>query len=318
MSTTSKVQGYELLQWAKDGGLLAITGIGIFLYVFLSIPAVIFYGRLGVSAGEVGITYAGVLSGSTLEVLGGLIILGIMIFALAFWAGLLTLYLRWAIPYKRYKERERRAGGWKPIAELSDEKFEERMAFFQSAFDRFPEVLGDTHSSGYMSAAELIEHDRRVRALKRLGVLNEQQTAELDELRERQAARRIARGTFSPFFFARAVTKNWMRRSGRFIVVSFLALVVVVLLPIIAYVQAGDILNGRQYAAGSTGIFDYHASLVRIASASTDPPRSIRALEGQTFFLLGENQQDVILYSWTTHSSIRVPSDAIIISSVQR
>ena len=318
MSSTPKVQDHDLLQWAKDGGLLAITATGIFLYIFLSIPAVIFYGRLGVSAGDVGITYAGLLSGSTLEIAGGLIILTVIILIFAFYAGTLTLFLRFALPYRRYKRRERQAGGWRSGVELTDEKFEERMALYQSFLARFPELVNMGDPSSRMTVEELINHDRQVRALRRLGVLNEQQDADMKALQEQAAALRRGRVKVSPLGWPTAVTKNWLNRSGRFVAASFLILVIVVLLPVTAYVQAGDVLHGRLYTASSTGIFDYRASLVRVAPASADPPQSISSLEGRTFFLLGQDAQDAILYSWATRSTIRIPSDSVIITTVQK
>ncbi len=318
MSSTPKVQTHYLLQWAKDGGLLAITGTGIVLYIFLSIPAVIFYGRLGVSAGDVGLTYSGLLSGSTLEIAGGLIILTGIILVFAFYAGTVTLFLRFALPYARYKRRERKAGGWKSGVELTDEKFEERMAVYQSFLTRFPEVVNMGDPSSRMTVEEVINHDRRVRTLRRLGVLDEQQDAELNALKEQAAALRRGRAKMSPFGWPAAVTRNWLNRSGRFVAASFLILVIVVLLPVTAYVQAGDVLHGRLYTASSAGIFDYRASLVRVAPASADPPQSVSSLEGRTFFLLGQNAQDVILYSRATRSTIRIPSDSVIITTVQK
>lgn len=57
------------LEWIKESGLLAVTVVGLLIYFFLSIPATLFYSRLGTSPGEVGLNYANLLSGSTFELL---------------------------------------------------------------------------------------------------------------------------------------------------------------------------------------------------------------------------------------------------------
>jgi hypothetical protein len=78
MSVPQENRRGTLLEWVKDSGLLTITILGLLLYTLFAIPTTIFYRILGASLAEVGITYTGLLSGSTLSLM--LIVLAIVYF----------------------------------------------------------------------------------------------------------------------------------------------------------------------------------------------------------------------------------------------
>jgi hypothetical protein len=55
MSNRTRDRRIEFLDWFKEGGLLVVTLTGLLLYFFLSLPATVFYARLGTTPGEVGV-----------------------------------------------------------------------------------------------------------------------------------------------------------------------------------------------------------------------------------------------------------------------
>src|SRR5467141_1964248 len=65
----------RITQWITDGGATTLTIVGILLYISLTVPATIYYGRLGTTPQEVGVTYASLLGGSILGVAVTIIIL---------------------------------------------------------------------------------------------------------------------------------------------------------------------------------------------------------------------------------------------------
>ena len=97
MSSTSSSTRTQVLDWLKEGGLVAVTVTGLLLYFFLSVPATVFYTRLGTSPGEVGITYVSLLSGSTLELLAILLILTAALLLVAFLFAFCSFYTRYFI-----------------------------------------------------------------------------------------------------------------------------------------------------------------------------------------------------------------------------
>ncbi len=62
-------------------------------------------------------------------------------------------------------------------------------------------------------------------------------------------------------------------------------------LPALAFYQAGEVLDGKNYFGSRTGIFDYHADLVKVNPTSSIAVRSIQALQAEKLFLLGQNGQ---------------------------
>ena len=52
----------SLIGWLKNNVIAVITLTGVFLYIIFSIPATIFYGRLGTTPSEVGFNYSNILS----------------------------------------------------------------------------------------------------------------------------------------------------------------------------------------------------------------------------------------------------------------
>ena len=94
MSNATGNDKSELLEWVKGGGLLVFTALGVLLYVIFSVPATIFYDRLGTTPGEVGITYISILSGSTIGTLVILAVLLVVSFYIVSTGAYITMMLR--------------------------------------------------------------------------------------------------------------------------------------------------------------------------------------------------------------------------------
>lgn len=195
----------DLLEWLKGGGLLAITIFGLFFYAFLSVPAIVFYDRLGVSPTEVGLTYSNLLSGSTAEIIAILILLTIMFLATASLIAFLSLYVRMI---RLSSEASEIRSYLKPAQELSDEDFERYMRIACGLYTDLPEFFvvrtrgGEPVSFGDQEAVI-----RRVRELRLLGVLSEEESAELDTLITRRKDQSLSLSGM-PL----RITQRWIRR----------------------------------------------------------------------------------------------------------
>lgn len=336
MSVKSRPRrGRQIPEWLKDRGLLLVTLTGVVLYFFLSVPAAIFYGRFGVSAGEVGISYASLLSGSTVEILLVVVILAcaliVAAYLLAFVVAVFYIYFVY-LPYILFH-----AGlspFFKKADRLSDQQFERWLAadlhirgqfqwllqVFQTAHPNQDMSIAATESERWMRHGRDLQKKRRELRTK-LGELRKQGTSAPDvaaqlELIDSQInvrKRRQARNMFQAnYLVLKAAIQHW----GRVLIIGFVLVTVVVLLPVLAIVQAGEVRDGKTYFGKNTGAFDYHADLVKVTPSSDHPAPSIQALRGEQLFLLGENAQYAVLYSPSGHSTIRVPISSVVISSV--
>src|SRR5215467_11524945 len=88
----------ERFYWLKSNPLLVITILGLLLYAVFSIPATVFYARLGTTPSEVGFTYTSILSGSTL---GALLILGCFLLLIFYAVNLVLLVAVYSFVFSR-------------------------------------------------------------------------------------------------------------------------------------------------------------------------------------------------------------------------
>ena len=291
------------MEWVKTSGLLFVTVLGILLYIVFSVPASIFYGRLGTTPGEVGITYSSLLSGSTFGILIILLVLTATLLAASFFSVFMALSLQSSLFRNRYMMNQPFSG--KAEWELTDEEYEQRMVKIREVAATFPE-LWDARKA---LVDEMEPHLRRRRELAMLGVRTADQQAGLDaDLRPQNSPSR--------FRTTLAGTQRWMRRRERVLFIAFPLLIVVIVLPGIAYVQAGQIINSRPFTGGRLNFFDYRADLVSVTPASETARPDLKPLIGKRLFFLGQNSQDMIFYSPTTKATIRVPSVAAVVTSI--
>jgi hypothetical protein len=183
--------------------------------------------------------------------------------------------------------------------------------FFRDFFSRVPELLDSVslrrgHSTSF---ADFEIRQRRLRELRRLNAPTEAQVAEKDALLA-QAPGQTFKLSAIPWF----ATKRWVRSRGRILAATFLTITVVIALPTLAFIQASQVLGGKQYIGGSFGIFNYYAIPVRISPSSESTINGIRKFDNKALFLLGQNTQYAILYAPTTHSTVRIPVAAVVTS----
>ena len=218
-----------VLDWVKASGLLLVTVLGILLYIVFSVPATIFYGRLGTTPGEVGITYSSLLSGSTFGILVILLVLTLTLLAASFFIAFITLSIQSRVFLDRYRMRQPFAGrsDW----QLTDEEFEQRIASAREVAASLPE-LWDARKVIW---DELELHARRFREVAMLGVRTADQQAELDAQTEWRP-----QNLPSQFRTILTATEHWMKRRGKVLIIVFPLLIVVIVLPGIAYFQAGQ------------------------------------------------------------------------------
>jgi len=109
-----------------------------------------------------------------------------------------------------------------------------------------------------------------------------------------------------------------IRRRVRRLVLPFTLIIVILVLPTLAFIQAGQVRDGHAYFASGSGIFDYSADPVNVYPATPDSATAaISNLRAKKLFSLGENTAYAVLYSPADRATIRVPIASVIISSVR-
>lgn len=308
----SKVGVRMALDWIKESGLLAITVIGFGLYFFLSIPATLFYSRLGTTPGEVGITYVNLLSGSTFELLiifislaSAILIAGFLVAYVLMTGYAFFLYPRyfWSRPGVGERDRlTREIDRNLKIYRRIPEYFQTRRMFWPD----YPATIKDVE---IMIAQRL--------ALLKITDRTPEQAAQLARLEGQLVFPKKARIRKD---LARTVVTLvlMIRRRVRRLVLPFTLIIVVLVLPILAFIQAGQVRDGHTYFASGSGIFDYSADPVAVHPATPDSATAaISNLTAKKLFLLGENTAYAVLYSPTDGATIRVPIASVVISSVR-
>lgn len=333
MPGKSSQRGRQVLDWIKDRGVLVVTLTGVILYFFLSVPAAIFYAQFGVSAGEVGISYASLLSGSTVEIFLMVLILTGALFLAAYLLSVAVGFFFVFFVYFPYMLFHTKFLIFRNIDKLNDQQFDRLLRANLRILHRFQRLLqdfgfqkGDPDKDIWMIATE-----RRLRHTRDLLKQRKELWIKLDELQKQDAPtittaaqlelinsqisiRKYERGreVLSENYL---IVKTTMQHWGWVLVISFISVTVVILLPVLAFIQANEVRNGNPYFGNEAGVFDYHADLVKVTPISNQPAPSINALRGEELFLLGENSQYAVLYAPSHHSTIRVPINSVVIST---
>ena len=325
MSNKYRFSSAEIVEWLKGSGIVAVTVAGLFAYFLFSIPATVFYARLGTTPDEVGITYVSLLSGSTVEISVMLLFLAAALIVIAFTFSYLTNPIRAArtanLFYKKTGTRKPSTQSWGRRWLLTDQEFEHvirwRRFYFEQNPDFYP-ALASVYRHGPQSIDDEETDWRRERELWQLGVRTSEEFTELDLIDSRLSLRsKLGPRSFAGSLVLPGVmTVQGIRRYGRRASVLIVA-IIIILLPALAFIQAGDVIHGKAYIGNSTGIFEYHADKVKIYAVSSNAAPGIQAVRAQKLFLLGRNAQDAIFYSPVARSTIRIPIATIIIASTR-
>jgi hypothetical protein len=281
----------KLSEWLKDGGV-AITILGLLLYTLFAIPTTFFYGLLGISPAEVGISYTRLLTNSTLGSAAIVLSLGYI----GYFIVIFGHYIR-ITSVKTTVEKDPRPR--RPDWDLDDQEFEVRVSRRRAIYSRYPEI-GDSLKSTW---GEYEPNIRRRRELRKKEKLTPDELSELNSIQHQ-----IQRyGTNAHNNAIRA----WLRRYRWWLAVLYPAVLAV--LSAVAIVTAIHVLDGDNN--GSTfGLFGYRADLVSVCPASKADAGLYTWLANRQIYLLGETAQDAVLYLSSDQSTVRVPITAVIIS----
>jgi hypothetical protein len=292
---TSEATSGGLSQWFKGNPVVVITIFGVLLYAMFSIPSVIFYARLGTSPSEVGFTYASVLSGATFSTV---VILAVFIgitFDIAYtllfflFCGLWAAVIIWSLFHSELTSED-----W----ELDANQFERKLEFASLIYLRKEPTW-----------AEIESGLRRRRELGRLEGLTPAEASELEYLNSKQNYTRVINSSFYEL--------RHRLRPGIWYVYALLLIIIGVtaVLTATAFNQADTVLHGKPYFGNQSGSFAYHAEIAYVRPASTNTTKDVQQLVGKRLFLLGENAQYFILYSPDHRSTIRIPINAVVVTS---
>jgi hypothetical protein len=295
MPVTSEAKPGVFSQWLRSNPVVVVTIFGVLLYVMFSIPSIIFYARLGTSASEVGFTYSSVLSGATFGTVVVLACLMLVVFWIAYMSlafllcGLWAAVVIWFLFYQELANED-----W----ELDAKQFDRKLGFASIIYFRREPTWAEMESSL-----------RRRRELHRLAGRTPAEASELEYLDSKRSYTRVINSSFYAL--------GHLLRPGIWYVYALFLIIIVVtaVLTATAFFQADTVIHGKPYFGDQSGVFAYHAEIVYVRPVSTDTAKSVQQLAGKRLFLLGENAQYVILYSPDLQSTIRIPVNAVVMTS---
>jgi hypothetical protein len=276
-----------------------LTLLGVLLYVALSVPASIFYTILEASPQTAGLTYIGLLTGSIVGV-AVIVILGTLIlFSVA-------AVLAFTGFFAQMANIVNEALRYPPLKDQDDEQFEAYLITMRKFYKLLKvEDIGISFDERKARAV-------RRRKLERMPSRTSDESAELARLL--QPLEGTPAFTSALLSGTRGLTHDWLRRHWRALTIVFVTLIVVALMPVSA-MQAFAIREGYQDLGSKLGLFAYGGQPVSISPALKDHPASIDLYAQRELFLLGQNGQQVVLYSPADKRSITLPVNSVIITS---
>jgi hypothetical protein len=293
-----------LLQWIRDNTLVTLTILGVLVYVVFSIPTTYFYARLGTTPSEVGITYATILSGSTFGLvliisLSLVALYYVFVYLLVVAACFVAAPLLWTFVAHPKLLRK----GWNP----NGEHFEEKLTRLNKAFRGTPE--------SWQEIAQEFGRGREPGS-------NEERTSDGNAESKKSHELRIYSRMLSSGF--RNTREQFTPHSIKLIgIIVFVYLAIIVgLLTWYARIQSEVVETGGRVFGTENGVFGYHAEMVTLEPDSAADMQSLQQLVGPltgpnvTTYLLGQNDQYLIVYSLARHETVRIPVSEATVSSV--
>lgn len=279
--------------WAKTNPLPALTILGVALYGLLRLPYSVYYGSLGASPEEVGLSYAETLARSTAGIAVAALALGV---AAAVAAGVLTFLafyarLGWAILRVRGLSK-------KKLISESDEEHERDVP-------RRRRFLTIVLRGQQQEVDELLAAGSEYRRLALLGVRTRDEQEQVDEFRiknDREVSAVI-----------RAEVRRVARRYGA-LGAAATALVIGFGLPAVAYADAQLVRECSRPALGQFGLFAVRGArsvLFRVDdSGSTTPMLADRRL-----MFLGSGGDRLVLFDCRHGRVLRLPATGVVVAS---
>ena len=282
-------------RWLQHNSVLILTVLGILLYTTFDLPAVYFYGKLGTSPSEVGLTYSSVLSGAAI---GILVAIAAFILVVGFIIGVavdlatVACLIRITIGFSPHP------GLLAEDSKLNLEQFSTKLRIGRSAW------IGGKES---WRAFEQILSRRR-----ELMLLDNPTPADRAELRQYRHITRLWVISIAPLNSLSPPWKIPRRWYPLTVILSILLAIFITLL--FANTQAEEVLHGNGYVGAQIGLLDYRAEKVTIMSISPSASASLKQLVGRTTFLLGQTAQYVVIYVPSNRQTIRIPIGVITVS----
>jgi hypothetical protein len=282
--------------WLRSNTLVALTLLGLLIYAMFSIPADFFYAALGTTPIEVGYTYATILSGSTL---GALLIVGVTLIVLIYLGsifGIIVIYIRQIASLRHYLRHPKLF--FTSDRKLSADDFELSLAARKEGHNR--EVWEDLEPAL-----------RRRRAFEQIKDPKPLDISELKKIRKSVSA--LMRASINS-----PITRFLRPRIWHIPAIFVLLIATTIILTLNARAQARDIINGKaDVTGGRLGLFGYHVESVTVKPAGSNNDKTVKLLDKESVFLLGQNSQYIILYDAgpKQHQTIRVPTAEVVVAS---
>jgi uncharacterized membrane protein (DUF485 family) len=294
MTDSSLNEPNTFLRWLQHSNAIMLTLLGIVLYTIFYLPAAYFYGKLGTSPGEVGLTYLTVLSQTPLGIL-------ITIFAFL----LVSLYTVGAAVILVEAACLMRIGitfFFNPQLLLDD---------FRLDYEQFKKKL-DIGKKVWVGRDPWHEFERALRRRRELMMLDSKTRADLAELHR---YRKITRRWVTSILPLGNLSPSWALPRRRYP----LAIVVSVILTILTMLyfansQADQVLKGAGYTGAQVGLLDYRAEKVTVISTASTANDDLKPLLGKTVFLLGQTSQYIVCYEPSIHRTLRIPIGSVTVS----
>lgn len=282
-------------RWLQHNSVVILTVLGILLYTTFDLPAVYFYGRLGTSPNEVGLTYSTVLSGAPIGIVVAIlafIVVGGFIIGAAVDLATVVCLVRVAIGFSL------RPGLLAEDSKLNLEQFLTKLKIGRRAW------MGSKDS--WRTFEQTLSRRRE------LMMLDNPTPADRAQLRQYRHIGRLWVISISPLG---RLSPSWKisRRRYPWAVISSVLLAILATL-FLANTEAEAVLHGKGYIGAQIGLLDYRADKVTIMSISPSASDSLEQLTGKTVFLLGQTAQYVVIYAPSSHHTIRIPIGVITVS----
>ena len=295
----------SLIGWLKNNVIAVISLTGVFLYIIFSIPATIFYGRLGTTPSEVGFNYSNILSGSTFGVLiliGFAVLIAMLILVLLGYAAVIFVLL----PRAKFITTRTDRLNSQDDTTISDDEFDRKLNRIRKTYK---------NKSGWPETEQAL---RRKRELAQLENRTAAEDSEIINLNSRYNYGDIFLRSLLPPF-------SWPSRHWRGLLAAFLFIMftgTTSLFTLSAYYNADAVKRGVGLP-NRLVYFDYRADPVSVKAASPGDTSTIGQVvpANGRVFLLGENSQEVVLYipnmkSASNGSTVRLPVSEVIISDI--
>ena len=284
----------RLWAWAKKDPIPALTIGGVVVYAFLRLPYGVYYGTLGTSPEDVGLSYVETLARST----AGLTVLaaGVGLAAAALGGILSIVGIYSPVLYEMWRAR---AVGSRGLESMDDDEFGRVV----KSVRRMGTFIGFSANPTFEWA---LEDMAEVRRLRLLGVRDVQQQARLDVILRRHRLRAALPVVVTEI-------RRIARRTGA-LGASTALLAIVAGLPLVAYADAIAVKDCDAPWLGRYGLFAIRGALSEVHRV-TDDGTTTPMLTDRKVMYLGAGDDRIVLYDCKNDRVVRLPAGDVLVAS---